>query len=151
MTKSEVEEITQKALEQGGILTKLYFDMQGKAAEDLQPLMADLINNRLLKTPGVLYCFGAIDEPIKIDNEFSTSAIVTTLFKDLAALINVAFMFTPAGVEVLKPEKQYLIRQGDLQSLALNIAQISIDYSNYILSRVLSKEDLEKVQEEPKK
>lgn len=148
MAKSEIDEVTQKALEQGGILAKLYFDMQGKAAEDLQPLMADLINNRLLKTPGVIYCFGAIDEPIKMGNEFSTSATITTLFRDLAAMVNVAFLFTPAGVEVLKPERQYILRQGDLQALALNVAQISIEYSNYILSRVLSKEDFEKVKEE---
>lgn len=52
MAKSEVEEVTQKTVARGGILAKLYFDMQSEKPEDLQPLMADLINNRLLKSPG---------------------------------------------------------------------------------------------------
>ncbi len=145
MSKSEVEEVTHKTLAKGGVLTKLYFDMQSEKQDDLQPLMADLINNRLLKSPGVVYCFGAIDEPIKTDKTYSTSAIVTVLFKDLWSLVNVAFAFTPAGVEIMKPEREYVLRPGDLQSLVLNVASVSLDYSNYILSRALSKEDYAKL------
>jgi hypothetical protein len=150
MPKSDVEEVTQKAISKGGILAKLYFDMESEKQEDLQPLMADLINNRLLKTQGVIYCYGAIDEPIKLKETYSTSAIVTVLFQDLWSLINVAFSFTPAGVEVLKPEKEYVIKSGNLQTLLLNVAEVSLGYADYILSRVLSKEDYEKVISEVK-
>ena len=150
MPKSEVEEVTRKALAKGGVLTKLYFDMQSEKQDDLQPLMADLINNRLLKAPGVVYCFGSIDEPIRTDKTYSTSAIVTVLFKDLWSLVNVAFAFTPAGVEVLKPEGEYVLRSGDLQSLVLNVASVSLEYSNYILSRALNKEDYAKLMSDMK-
>ncbi|MGC8629249.1 MAG: hypothetical protein ACP5T4_03520 [Candidatus Micrarchaeia archaeon] len=153
MPKSEVEELTEKTIASGGLLAKLYFDMQSEKEEDLQPLMADLINNRLLKTPGVIYCYGSIEPPMKLENEnmFSTSAELTVLFKNLVALLDVAFLFVPAGIEIIKPEKEYKIPVADLQTAALNAAQASINYSQYILSKVLSKEDYEKVEQDLKR
>ena len=146
MTKNEVEEATRRALEKGGVLAKLYFDMQSENESDLQPLMTDLISNRLLKTPGVLYCVGEIEQPLKLENTYSTSAVVTILLKDIGALINVAFNYAPAGVEILKPEKEVSIKTGELQSILIDVSNIAMQYSQYILSRVLTKEDYEKVQ-----
>ncbi len=148
--KKEVEEVTQRTLNSGGILVQLYFDMESEKSDELQPLMVDLINNRLLKTAGVVYCFGGIDEPVKLKDTYSTSAQVTVLMKDLWSLINVMFSFTPAAVEVLKPSKDYMLKQSDMQALLLNVAQISLDYNNYILSRVLKQEDYNKVMEQMK-
>ena len=148
MAKSEVDEVTRRAIENGGVLAKMYFDMQSEKKEDLQPLMTDLISNRLLKTPGVLYCAGEINEPIQLENSYSTSATVTILLKDLGALINVAFNYVPAGVEILKPEKEVSIKTSELQSMLLDISNIAMQYSQFILQRVLSKEDFEKVQNE---
>ncbi|VVB76635.1 Uncharacterised protein [uncultured archaeon] len=145
MSKSEVEEVTRKTLAKGGLLTKMYFDMQSEKADDLQPLMTDLINNRLLKAPGVVYCFGEIDEPMKLENNYSTSAIVTVLFKDFWSLINVSFAFTPEGVEILKPDNEYVLKTSDMQAIVSNVSQVSLDYANYILIRVLKKEDYDKV------
>ncbi|MGB9732403.1 MAG: hypothetical protein ACP5P2_00800 [Candidatus Micrarchaeia archaeon] len=148
MKKESVEEVTKRAIENGGILARLYFDMQSEKPDDLQPLMAEMVNNKILKTPGVIYCYGSIDEPIKVDEAtYSTSAVLTILFKDFAALINVAFNYAPAGVEILKPEKEYVLRTSEMQSIVLDVAQISVNYSQYILSKVLSKEDFEKIKE----
>ncbi|MGC8676187.1 MAG: hypothetical protein ACP5T3_01565 [Candidatus Micrarchaeia archaeon] len=153
MAKSELEELTYKTIASGGILAKLYFDMQSEKQEDLQPLMADLINNRLLKTPGVVYCYGSIEEPIFIEQDkvYSTSATVTVLFKNMASLVNVAFNFAPAGIEVLKPDKEYRLSIAELQTIVLDAAQISVNYSQYILSKVLSKEDFAKIDSELKR
>jgi hypothetical protein len=147
MAKSEVEELTDKTIARGGILAQLYFDMQSADQSELQPLMTDLINNKLLKSVGVIYCFGAIDEPIKLPKEdvYSTTSQLTILFKDLGALINATFNFAPAGVEILRPNKEYTVKVPELQSLLLDLSNISVNYSHYILSRVLSKEDYEKV------
>ncbi len=147
MSKSEVDELTEKTIAKGGVLAKLYFDMQSKDEEELQPLMTDLINNRLLKSTGVLYCTGAIDEPLRLEREniYSTSAIVTVLFNDIGAVINAVFNFAPAGVEIIKPLGDFRIKHGDLQSLLLDLSNISVSYSQYILEKVLSKEDFEKV------
>jgi len=146
LKKEGVEEVTKNAIENGGILAKVYFDMQSEKEEDLQPLMTELVNNNILKAKGVIYCFGSIDEPIKIEgNLYSTNATLTILFKDLGALINVAFNYSPAGVEILKPENEYVLKTSTLQSIALDISQIALNYSQYILNKVLSKEDLEKL------
>ncbi len=66
MGKSEVDELTDETVARGGILAKLYFDMQSEKQEDLQPIMADMINNRLLKSQGVVYCVVSISDPSKI-------------------------------------------------------------------------------------
>ncbi len=147
MSKSEVDELTEKTISKGGVLAKLYFDMQNKNQDELQPLMTDLINNRLLKSVGVLYCTGAIDEPLKLEKEdlYSTNAVVTVLFNDIGAVINTVFNFAPAGIEVIKPLGDFHIKHGDLQSLLLDLSNISVNYSKYILEKVLSKEDFEKV------
>lgn len=148
MAKSEVSEVTEKVIAKGGILTKLYFDMQSEKAEDLQPLMADLINQRLLKAPGVIYAAGSIDEPMKLEDVYSTNAMVTVLFNDLGALINVVFNFSPVGIEVMRPEGDYVIKAAHLNSLLLSLSQISMEYSKYILTKVLKGDELEKVERE---
>lgn len=148
---NEVEEVTERTVRNGGILTKLYFDMQSEKPDDLQPLMTDLISNNLLKSPGVVYCFGAIDEPIKLEKTYSTNAIVTLLTVDLGALMNIVFNFAPAGVEIIKPDREYLMKTSVLQSILLNLSQVSADYSEYILSKVLGKEELEKVMDDLKR
>lgn len=150
MPKSDVDEVTDKTIEKGGLLTRMYFDMQSEKQADLQPLMTDLINNRLLKMNGVVYCFGSIEEPIKTGEVYSTSAAVTVLLKDVGSLINVAFNMAPAGLEILRPERDYKLKINELQSILLDVAQISANYSQYILSRVLSKEDYEKVMRDMK-
>jgi hypothetical protein len=148
---SDVEEITEKTISKGGILAKLYFDMQGEKGEELQPLMADLINNRLLKSPGVVYCFGSIEEPIMIEGYFSTSAAITTLFKDLGAAINVVFNFAPIGIEVLKPSGEYSVKTSNLQSILIDLSNISTNYSTYIMNNVLSPDEKTRLEEEVKR
>ena len=148
MAKSEMEEVTRKAIENGGILAKAYFDMHSEKADDLQPLMTDLISNRLLKFPGVIYCAGEIDEPLKVEELYATNAVVTILVKDLWTLLNISFNFAPAGIEIIKPEKEYYLKHNDLQAIMINIAQISAQFSEYILGNVLSKDDYEKVKKD---
>ncbi len=150
MGKSEVDELTEETIAKGGILARLYFDMQSEKQEDLQPIMAEMINNRLLKSQGVIYCVGEIKEPIKLEDVYTTSASVTTLVKDIGSLVNISFNFVPAAIEILKPLDEIRISANELQSLLLDIANISINYSQYILGRVLSKEDYEKVMKDIK-
>lgn len=150
MGKSEVDELTEETVARGGILAKLYFDMQSEKQEDLQPIMADMINNRLLKSPGVVYCFGSINDPVKVEDSYSTNAEVTILLKDIGSLINISFNFVPAGIEILKPAGEIRIKTNELQAMLLDIAGISINYSQYILSRVLNKDDYERVMKDIK-
>ena len=145
MTKDEMEDLTQRTLQKGGLLVKLYFDMYTDAQTDLQAVMADLINNRLLKANGVLYCFGSIDEPIKDRDMYTTNAIVTTLLDSLENMLGVIFTFAPVAIEVMKPEGEYRIKQSELQNAMVALSSISVNYSEYILKRTMSPADYEKV------
>ncbi len=150
-SKSEMDLITEQTISRRGVLAKLYFDMHAEEKEKLQPLLADLVNERLLKSNGVIYCYGSIEEPMQTNpTNYSTSAMVTILFKDLDSLVNVVFNFAPVGVDILKPEGEYRMTMQELQAMLISISQISVNYSEYILNRVLSKEDLEKVMQDMK-
>ncbi|HVA82865.1 MAG TPA: hypothetical protein VNF06_01750 [Candidatus Aquilonibacter sp.] len=150
MANNEVDKVTSETIHAGGLLAKVYFDMQSEKIDDLQPLMTDLISNKLLKMPGVVYCLGEIAEPIKVENHYSTNAEAMILVKDVAALINICFHYTPLGIEIIKPEKEIVLKIPQLQSILLDLATVSTQYSEYILSRVLTKEDYEKVQSDLK-
>ncbi len=146
--KSEVDLVTDEKVRNGGILVRFYFDVQDKDREKLQPLLIDLINNRLLKEKGVVYCYGKIDEPIERDGVFLTSAIVTALFDSLSPLFGVIFAYAPAGIEVLKPEHEFNLKVHELQSLLVDMSGVSINYSRYILEKVLSPQDVAEIKKQ---
>ena len=82
---------------------------------------------------------------------YSTTASVTALFKDLGALINVTFNFTPAVIEVLKPTNEYMLKTSYMQSMLLDIAKISLDYAQFIMDKVLKPEDKQKLIDQMKR
>ncbi|MGC8478544.1 MAG: hypothetical protein ACP5NE_01285 [Candidatus Micrarchaeia archaeon] len=146
MAKAELDRVTEEKILKGGVLAKLYFDMQDKDKDKLQPLMVNLINEHLMKEKGVVYCYGSIDEPILVKDLYTTSAVVTVLVDSFIPLVNIAFNYAPAGVEVLKPEKGIVLKANDMQAVLIDISQISVNYSRYVLEKVLGKEDLELIQ-----
>lgn len=145
MAKSDVEKVTDEKIAKGGVLVKFYFDMQDKEREKLQPLLVDLINERLMKEPGVVYCYGSVEEPLERNGIFITSAMVTMLFEKFQPLVGVAFKYSPAGIEILKPENTMTFKTFELQAMLMDLSQISLDYSKYILEKVLKPEDVEKL------
>jgi hypothetical protein len=146
MVGTEIKEVTDKAIEKGGVLAILYFDMQSQKSDDLQPIMADMINNKLMKSKGVLYCYGSIEEPLKVEDVYSTTATVNILFDGMASMMNVIFNFVPAGIEIVRPEKEFTISISALQSVMLALSQISVEYSHYIMGKVLKKDDFEELE-----
>ena len=148
MAKSDVDRVTEEKIAKGGVLVKLYFDMQHHERDKLQPMMVDLINEHLMKERGVVYCVGAVEEPLEKDGIFITSAAVTVLFDKFLPLVNVAFNYAPAGVEILKPLNEMSFKTYELQSMLMDLSQISLDYSKYMLEKVLKPEDLEKISDQ---
>jgi hypothetical protein len=144
MAKSDVDRVTEEKIASGGVLVKLYFDMQDTDKDKLQPLLVDLINEHLMKERGVVYCYGAVEEPLERKGVYITSAIVTVLFDSFFPLVNIAFNYSPAGIEILKPINEMSFKMYDLQSMLMDISQISIDYSKYVMEKVMKPEDLEK-------
>jgi hypothetical protein len=148
MAKSEVDRVTEEKIAKGGILVRMYFDMEEKDKDKLQSIMLDLVNHRLMKEPGVVYCYGAIEEPLERKGVFITSASVTVLFSHFLPLVGIAFKYAPAGVEILKPEREMHFKISDLQNMLMDLSQISVDYSKYILEKVLKPEDMELIKQQ---
>ncbi len=145
MAKNDVERVTEEHISNGGVLVKFYFDMQHKEKDKLQPILADLINERLMKEKGVVYCYGSIEEPLEQQGAWITSAMVTVLFDSFAPIVGIAFKYAPAGVEILKPLNQITLKTHEMQSMLMDLSQISMDYSKYILERVLKPEDIDAI------
>lgn len=143
MAKSELDRVTDESLAKGGILVKMYFDMQSEERDKLQPILVELINERLLKEQGVIYAYGAVEEPLQRGKYHITSATVHLMFNGLRSLFVTVFKYAPAGLEVIKPQKDLHISIWDLQSLLMDMSQLSSEYSRYILEKVMKPEDLE--------
>jgi hypothetical protein len=146
MAKNDVEKLTEEKVAKGGLLVRLYFDMQNKEKDKLQPLMLDLVNERLMKERGVIYVYGSIEEPIEREGSFITSGIITVLLENFQTLLNIAFKYAPAGVEILKPSKELHFKVNELQSMVMDISQIAVDYSKYILEKAMKPEDIAQLQ-----
>lgn len=145
MAKSDIDRVTEEAIAKGGVLVKLYFDMRHTEKDKLQPIMTDLINERLMKEKGIIYCYGAIEEPLERDGIFITSAMLNVLVDGFLPLIEIAFKYAPAGVEILKPSNEMKFSTAQLQSILMNLADISMTYSKYMLEKVLNGKDIENV------
>ena len=148
MAKNELDKVTEEKIAKGGVLAKLYFDMQHPDKDKLQPLLVDLINQRLLKEKGVVYCYGMINEPMEKDKLFITSAIVTVLTENFFSMANIAFNYSPAGVEILQPHKEIVMRPHELQTYLMDLSAMSLNYSKYILEKVMKREDIQKISTE---
>ncbi len=142
LAKDEVERVTEETIAKGGILVRFYFDMQDKNKEKLQPLMVNLVNEQLMKEPGVVYVFGSIEEPLEKGGIYTTSGIITMLFKNFAPLVGIAFKYAPAGIEIIRPERELKFKTNELQSILMDLSQISMDYSKFILEKMLKPEDM---------
>ncbi len=142
MAKNDVEKVTEEKIRAGGLLVKFYFDMQHKEKEKLQPLLVDLINERLMKEPGVVYVYGSVEEPLEKEGVFITSAMITVLFDKFMPLLSIAFRYAPAGIEILKPEKEMHFKTGELQSMLMDMSALSIGYSQFMLEKVLKPDEL---------
>ena len=143
MPKNDVDKITDETIAKGGILVKLYFDMRHTEREKLQPLMTDLINERLMKETGLVYCYGAIEEPLEREGVFITSGVVTVLFKSFMPLVGISFRYAPAGIEIIRPTKEIAFKPTELQGMLMDIADVSINYSKYLLEKVLGPDEKE--------
>ncbi|MCL5430151.1 MAG: hypothetical protein M1504_01580 [Candidatus Marsarchaeota archaeon] len=148
MAKSDVERVTEEKIAKGGVLVKFYFDMQHKEKDKLQPLIVNLINENLMKEPGVVYCYGSVEPPLEKEGVFITSGIVTMLFDSFLPLMSIVFRYAPAGIEVLKPEKGMHFNANQLQSMLMDLSELSIGYSTMIFEKVLKKEDVEAIKKQ---
>ena len=139
--KKTVDQITEEAIKAGGYLSVLYFDLHSSSHEAVKNIMVGFIS-KLTKENGVIYAVGKIDQPIEKEGVFSTWAEVKILVQDFPTMVRLALLYSPIGVEILRPDEVKLTL-GEAQGTLLDIAQTSQNYTRMIMERVLSKEEKE--------
>jgi len=138
MAKS-VDEITNDAIEEGGYLCILYFDMHASSEEAVKNILVGFVA-KLTKEEGVIYALGDIDKPIVHDDLFSASAEVKMLIKDLASFTRICAQYSPIGIEILRPHEVKL-SLGELQEALLSVAQLSSQFTSILMQKGLSPEE----------
>ena len=147
MAKNDVERLTDEKIAKGGVLAKLYFDVQGTGKDKLQGSLAQLVSEGIMKEKGVVYAFGSIEEPIERDGIFITSGMITVLVENIVPLVGIAMRYAPAGIEILKPEKEIHIKPNEVQSVLMDLSQMSITYSQFILEK-MKPEEIERIRKQ---
>ena len=141
---NDVDKVTNKTIQEGGVLSLLYFDIHTKSSEKAQELGAGFVQ-QLLKEPGVVYAVGEIDEPIKDEDLFSTYVQVKILVKSFSNLVNLCAIHSPFNIEILKPN-EIILPINQVHDTLMNISTITADYKKYILEKVTTPEEMERYQ-----
>lgn len=137
--KKSIDELTKDALSEGGVLALLYFDLHGNSKEAVKNIMVGFVG-KLTQRGGVIYALGEIDEVIKDEELFSTSAEVKLLARDFSTLLNVCAEYSPIGVEILKPDR-IKMTLGEAQGVLLNVATLTQSFTKMLVEKVMTPEE----------
>lgn len=141
MELKSLEELIDEANKNRAVLSLVYFDVHGNSPEVIKNSLVDLIG-RLSQEQGVLYCAGEINETIESEGLHSTSAEVKLMVRDFATLAQISGRYGPIGFEIIKPDS-IKMSIGEVQSLLLNISQMTQDFAKYIMEKTFTKEQME--------
>lgn len=148
--KKSIREITEKTIKDRGVLALLYFDIHAATKEDVQNLGVGFVNH-VLKTPGVVYALGEIDEPVAggEGKNYSSSIEVKLLTKDFITLSYLCLTHSPFTVEILKPNAINLQLSEAHELLGL-LGATTAEYKKAILSKISKPEELAEMQRQLK-
>jgi hypothetical protein len=138
---SEVDNVTRKAVEEGGLLALLYFDIHGSDKDTLIQLATGFVQ-KILKEKGVVFAKAEIDEPLESEGLFSTSLELKVLSKDVESMARLCANFCPFSLEILEPQ-EFRMPIAHMQDLLMFVASNSHDYKKYILEKVSPPEQQE--------
>jgi hypothetical protein len=152
-SEKELDELFEKAGKQGALLCLLHFDSYGRDKETVKAALVDLIG-RINAEKGVVYCRGEIEEVLESEDEkgktVSTYTEVKALFVSLDVAISVCMRYGPITIEVLHP-KELKLNLEQLQNTLLSASSVSQQFSNYFMTKLSKKEDLEEFQDNLKR
>ena len=133
---SEVDRLTQKTVEEGGVLALLYFDIHGSDKDTIVQLGTGMLQ-KVLKEEGVVFARIEIDEPVESEGMFSTSLEMRVLVQEVTSLAQLCVNFSPFSIEILEPQN-FKVPIAHMQDLFMFIASTSHDYKKYILQNKLA-------------
>ena len=138
---TDIDKLTRETIDNGGILILLYYDLHSPDQEKLKQLATGFVD-QIIKTQGVVYALGEIDEPIESNGLFSTTIEVKALVKDMRSLINVCSLYPPISVEILRPN-EIKLSIDKTHDILMDISTNWFGIKKFIKERVSTKEELE--------
>ena len=127
------EELKNNVIHDGGYFVHYYFDMHSQNAEGLQNIMTGFVA-KLTKEPGVRMAVAEVDQPLKRDDTFSTTAKVSMLISDFTTLTRLTMSYTPIAIEVEEP-LDAKIDAGELQGALMGISGTTQHFTQHIMEK----------------
>lgn len=155
VSEEDLEALFEESTRHGAILATLYFDAHGPSKEGIENSLIDFVG-RLTKERGVLYCKGEIDPALEREQQatqglakhlqYSCSTRVRLLAEDFSTLLNLCLKYGPLAAEIELPHEIRLSLE-EAQSLLLDASQSTQDYVQYIMSKTMTQDEKQRLQE----
>ncbi|MBD3209766.1 hypothetical protein GF318_00095 [Candidatus Micrarchaeota archaeon] len=143
----DVEKLTRKTVENGGVLAMLYFDIHAKSKDAVKELGTGFINS-VIQKPGVVFAYGEIEDPVggEEGKNWSSSISLKVLSKDFLTLGNLCMAHSPFSVEILRPDSINL-QLSEAHELLGTMAATTTEYKKYILTKLAKPGEVSSVEE----
>jgi len=140
--KGSVEEVTETAIEKGGVLAVLYFDVHGNTKEEVEELLVDM-SQRLTQEKGVIYALSEIERALEAEDKlFSSASKVRIMADSFASLVRLCGLYGPMGVEVLKPS-EIKLEIGEAHNVLFTVAEMSHEFTTSMMMKLMNPEERE--------
>jgi hypothetical protein len=143
----DVEKLTRKTIENGGVLAMLYFDLHAKSKEAVKELGTGFVNS-VVQKPGVVFALGEIDEPVggEEGKNWTTSISLKVLTKDFLTLAGLCMAHSPFSVEILRPD-EIRLQLSEAHEVLGNMAATTAEYKKYILMKLAKAGEMASIEE----
>jgi hypothetical protein len=134
LTIKEEKINVKEKLEKGWLDVVSIIEIAGKPASHLKEVMKKVIEEELMKNPGIKLIYHKIHEPKSVEetpNIFSTFTEIEFLAEDVGKVIGFVFDYMPASVEIVAP-KDLSLNMNDANSLINDLAAKMHKYDAYV-------------------
>jgi len=127
----------EELLGEGGVLSKLFIEVQGNDREMAKKALEKTINENLLKESNAslleVRMFDLEKYGDKKKNYFSGVAEVKLLADDFPSFVNLVMRYGPTAIEILKPQEVRLDYE-QMHTLVSGVSALAQVYSNKIMT-----------------
>ncbi len=128
----------------------MHFDAYGRDREVIRNALVELVG-RMQAEKGVMYCIGEVEEVLERklesgESEYSTYTEVKILVSSLSRMVTVCLKYAPVSVEIIEPTS-LTVNAEEIQNILLDAAGISQQFTNFYMTKMLTKEELESFQD----
>lgn len=132
----DVEKLTKKTIDNGGVLALLYFDIHGKTEEKVKEIGTGFVNH-LIQREGVVFALGEIEKPVSggEGKNWSSSIQVKILTKSFSELMAICIDNSPFSLEILRPD-EIILPLSEAHEVLSTVSATAAQYKRYIISKL---------------